>query len=175
MRVRLDANGGLDGTFGTGGVLTIPGATAYQLTSVAIQADGSLIAAGNTSTDGEAIVVIRVTSTGSMDPTFGNSGVASTQFGGSLGDREPKVLVQGDGKVVVAGRADYDDYWGITRFLADGTLDTSFNGTGHLTETFDGGFHFLDQAFHEQAQGLGHQVAAAIFFGDGGGGKEGQN
>ncbi len=77
---------------------------------------------------------------GLLDPTFGSGGVVnlpnSTDNGASA------VVVQPDGKVVVAGqtaRANAPSTASITvqRFNRDGSLDTSFNRTGSMTIQVD--------------------------------------
>src|SRR5258705_12279114 len=61
-----------------------------------------------------------------LDPHFGTGGMALADFGGS--DQGFAMVVQHDGKTLVAGRAwnvhQYD--FGVARFNADGTLDSSF-------------------------------------------------
>src|SRR5262245_50697337 len=61
---------------------------------------------------------------------FGNAAVAGV--GKTYGK---SVAVQTDGKIVVAGYAGVGraDQIALVRYNADGTLDTSFNGTGKIT------------------------------------------
>jgi len=82
---------------------------------------------------------------GDLDPHFGGDGIANAAFPTSDGGEA--VAVQADGKVVVAGstsattpNAPLD--FALTRFNADGTLDTTF-GTGGLVRT-DMGFDDID-------------------------------
>src|SRR5438093_711468 len=75
---------------------------------------------------------------------FGYPAIAaeSSAFGNS-------VAAQRDGKIVVAGNAFIDgnnNDFGIVRYNANGTLDTTFNGTGKATADFG-------------AHDLGHSVA----------------
>ena len=71
---------------------------------------------------------------GDLDFTFGSGGKATTMAGSS---REPGngMVVQDDGKIVVAGVfgtfSDYD--FGVVRYNADGSLYTNFGGTGKVT------------------------------------------
>ncbi|MBT2560496.1 T9SS type A sorting domain-containing protein [Pedobacter sp. ISL-68] len=68
--------------------------------------------------------------TGSFDTAFGDAGTVKLKLGYpnfSVG----AVAVQSDGKVLVAGGAfnATDDFY-VTRFLADGTVDKNFGGSG---------------------------------------------
>jgi uncharacterized delta-60 repeat protein len=70
---------------------------------------------------------------GQLDPTFGSGGIVNVPNGASA----DAVAVQPDGKVVIAGgvarsRAGYSSI-SVQRLKRDGTLDTTFNGTGSVT------------------------------------------
>jgi len=73
---------------------------------------------------------------GVLDPTFGSGGLVSSTAGGL----ETLAMATGsDGKVIVAGIAgvsqkgsSYNEF-AVARFNLDGTLDTSFGGTGEVT------------------------------------------
>lgn len=67
---------------------------------------------------------------GTLDPTFGASGLALLPQAGQIQD----VAVQADGKVVVAG---YGTAWFVVRLLADGTVDSAF-GAGGRVDLFTG-------------------------------------
>jgi uncharacterized delta-60 repeat protein len=69
-----------------------------------------------------------------LDPTFGGTGLVTN----SLGYGAQAVVVQPNSKVIVAGSTHtYPVYgFGIVRYNADGSLDTSFNGTGTVTTNF---------------------------------------
>jgi uncharacterized delta-60 repeat protein len=75
-------------------------------------------------------------SAGALDTTFNPSGsppgVVTTSFGGSA--QANAVVVQLDGKIVAAG--DVGAGAGIARYNHDGSLDTSFNGTGEALLNF---------------------------------------
>lgn len=129
-------NGGaLDGTFGNNGkVMTdFSGGNDYAL-SMALQADGSIVIAGYTigslAASGD-FAVARYLPDGTPDYTFGNGGKRTTALSGA-GDFGRTVLLQPDGKIVVAGyvyfNTDYD--FAVVRYLPDGTLDNSFGNAG---------------------------------------------
>lgn len=74
---------------------------------------------------------------GDLDPSFADDGISDFDWGAD--DVANAVLVQPDGKIVVAGSGDLGEEIVIGRLNADGTLDTSFNGTS--TTVFGLGGH----------------------------------
>jgi uncharacterized delta-60 repeat protein len=77
-------------------------------------------------------------SAGAPDPTFGTMGIASTQFISGDTNRGDSVLVQPDGKAVLAGTVDGNvpSEAGLARFKADGTPDTAFGTSGQVLTGF---------------------------------------
>lgn len=125
--MRFNANGSVDTGFGNGGGV---GAGDYA-NSVAIQADGKLVAVGGSS-------LVRYNKNGSLDTTFDGDGKVSMNI---LSDPSLRVhfdadsvIVQPDGKLVVAGISSngngYSDF-ALIRYNANGSLDTTFNGGNH--------------------------------------------
>ena len=149
------APGDLDPSFGTGGLVTTDfgGRGDFGL-AVALQADGKIVAAGNSSTVGGPFSVnfalARYNTDGSLDPTFGNGGTILTSFGGTV-SAAADVVVQPDGKIVAVGIAGSD--FGVARYTANGTLDPTF-GSGGLVTTDFGGF--------DQANGVALQADGKI-------------
>jgi uncharacterized delta-60 repeat protein len=138
--VRYDTNGTLDTTFnGTGKVTTAIGTGSDLGLSVTVQSDGKILVAGQSDTAGNNFAVVRYLDNGILDTSFGaGTGKVDTPFGGSSDDRGAAVLVQPDGKIVVAGTSkpssgDYD--FAIVRYNTDGTLDTQFNTSDTLGGT----------------------------------------
>lgn len=72
---------------------------------------------------------------GELDLGFGDGGVATVAFNTS--DGAESVVIQRDGKIVVAGTSATpvggDIVFALMRCHADGSLDTGFNGTGRVT------------------------------------------
>lgn len=124
--------GNLDSTFNNYGFTVTPVDFSSQGASVALQSDGKLIVAGtsyNNST-GNKLGVVRYNVNGTLDATFNGTGIVTLPV--SSGLREAKsVAIQSDGKIVVAAFSYVSGYnFGLARFNIDGTLDTTFNGTG---------------------------------------------
>ncbi len=132
MAARYNSDGSLDTTFnGTGYVTTsFYGANTH---GVAVQPDGKIVLAGQADS---IFAVLRYTANGVLDTSFGGSGIVTTIVGPNF-DVGRAVAVQSDGKIVVAGESfrgqvtAYD--FAVVRYNPDGTLDTSFNGTGMTT------------------------------------------
>ncbi len=81
--------------------------------------------------------VLRVNTNGTIDASFGFSGMAYANFTSSLYSRDQGsgIAVQTDGKIVISGSAygNFREYTGVARFLSDGTLDTTFGINGRTT------------------------------------------
>jgi uncharacterized delta-60 repeat protein len=74
---------------------------------------------------------------GDLDPTFGVAGKTTTDFGFGGYDYATATAIQSDGKIVVAGRAGGGSGdFGVARYNADGTLDTTFSGDGTQATDF---------------------------------------
>jgi len=127
---------GLDGSFDVDGKVTEhPTTGTDQGYAMAVQPDGKIVVAGVY--NGADFGLIRFHSNGKKDTTFGTNGVVSTDISGSW-DKAYAVAIQpDDGKIVVAGSAYVNGAlrFALARYLPDGTLDESFNGTGKVTTT----------------------------------------
>jgi uncharacterized delta-60 repeat protein len=141
--VRLSADGVRDQTFGTQGVATldISNRSASPRTTTLLP-DGSIIAAGYMN-DGTVVrpVLFKLTSSGLLDTTFGNSGVFSQNVLTATTEAYA-VAVQGNALVTTGyGRKDATESldWVSLRVTAQGQLDTSY-GTGGFTRLDVAGF-----------------------------------
>ncbi len=105
---RYLSDGDLDESFGTGGLVTTEfprGRSGAR--SVAIDAEGRIVAAGNArATDQPELRsdfgVARYLSDGTLDPSFGRDGLVITSMGETL-EIAHDVAIQPDGKVVASG------------------------------------------------------------------------
>jgi uncharacterized delta-60 repeat protein len=139
---RYNIDGSLDTSFGTGGTVTTSFGTMYQdATSVAIQADGRIVAAGRYY---PVFALTRYNSDGSLDTSFGTGGKVTTAMGGDSCDATG-VVIQLDGKIVAAGSswAGASDSFVLVRYNTDGSLDASFGIGGKVTTGFESGLGFL--------------------------------
>ncbi|KQP53645.1 cadherin-like domain-containing protein, partial [Methylobacterium sp. Leaf108] len=139
--VRYNADGSLDTGFGpngTGKVLTpvSPGVSDDIGFDVTVQADGKIVVAGYGAGSGgnNDFAVVRYNADGGLDTTFNGTGKVLTPVGTST-DVGNSVTVQADGKIVVAGYGTGsigNNDFAVVRYNVDGSLDTSFNGTGKV-------------------------------------------
>ena len=156
--LRLNADGSLDTSFGTGGrvINNIAVGQTDEATSVAIQPDGKIVVAGHSVTRTNRIVV-RYNSNGTLDTGFGTSGVFSAPIGFVTFD-EADLALQSDGKVVVVGTTNVEDVisFSVMRLNSDGILDNSFGAGGKVNTSFAAN----DRAYSVQLQSDGKIVVA---------------
>ena len=126
----LDDGGLADSTpgdfFGTEGLVRTPIALQAQASSIAIQSDGKIVAAGYAYTEIHAdFALARYNTDGSLDSTFGTAGVVLTQIN-VAGDYVVSLLTQADGKIVAVGASSgagtHSDTVAV-RYNSDGSLD----------------------------------------------------
>jgi uncharacterized delta-60 repeat protein len=107
--IRLNANGTLDGTFGSRAGVVTPflGFLTASVSALAIQTNGDIVAVGGanngTLTPAGPFALARYLSTGQLDSTFGTAGLVTTRFGSTTQAVISAVTLQTDGKIVVAG------------------------------------------------------------------------
>lgn len=121
---RLKPDGALDATFGTGGIATVDfGGDDFAL-AMARQGNGRILLAGHSSTAGA--VVARLRANGAPDPDFDGDGRLVLSPGGRL----RAVLVQPNGRIVVAGNLSGSQTMAVIRLRSNGSPDTTFDGDG---------------------------------------------
>jgi uncharacterized delta-60 repeat protein len=130
---RYNTNGTLDATFSENGRQTTHFEPAVAGVSAAIQGDGKIVA-GFRNSFREGWNRVRYNTDGSLDKTFSGDGIEATDFGSS--GAIASIALQPDGKIVAVGSTDQSgyDYFTLTRYNTDGTLDKTFSGDG--IETF---------------------------------------
>jgi uncharacterized delta-60 repeat protein len=151
--IRLQANGSLDPGFGSNGRRVLDPWHAGQIASIAINANGNILAAGNPGHDSGFVAW-------SFDPrdgdfnTFGDGGEAVVSFA-DLGFpyANPRGVAihagaTGEGIVIVGtasaspiGTASSDDHFALARLGLNGHLDSSFGRGGRVVPA-----HVLGQA-----------------------------
>lgn len=164
------ADGDVDPTFGIDGkVLTDFDHSTDIANAVAIQADGKIVVVGTTYRDNdfsnEDFAVTQYNPDGTLDKAFGIGGKVQTDFPG-LAAVASSVVVQPDGKIVVAGGAfplfTFLGDFKVVRYNSNGSLDTSFGDGGIVTTTFPEGSYAFDVAL----QNDGKIIAAGTVFVD---------
>lgn len=146
--VRYMVGGALDTSFGTGGkVTTAIGSGNDSGYSVVVQSDGKIVVAGDS---GGNIALVRYTDTGALDASFGIGGKVTTDMIGGSFDNGYSVVLQSDGKIVVAGSSTSDI--ALVRYTDSGALDTSF-GIGGKVITDIGGSSDVGNSVAMQCDG----------------------
>ena len=128
---RYIPNGGLDPTFGVGGVVrTHFAGFSDAALAIALQPDGKIVAAGagveNNEPGGGVFnysAMARYNTDGSLDQTFGSGGKVRTGGAGIV-----DLALQQDGKIVAAAGFTFLLY----RFNTNGSPDSNFGSGGHV-------------------------------------------
>src|SRR5438477_4565918 len=164
------AAGDLDPTFGSGGMVTTDINRSTDIANaVEVQADGKLVVVWQTYNhndfSGEDFVVTRYNTDGTLDNSFGSGGKVRTDFPG-LAAVPSSVVIQPDGKIVVAGGAfplfTFLGNFELVRYNPNGSLDRSFGNGGIVTTTFPEGSYASDVALQPD----GKIIAAGTVFVD---------
>jgi uncharacterized delta-60 repeat protein len=176
--VRYNADGSLDGSFGSGGIVTthFPGGQGSYASAVTLQPDGKIVAAGthyvnfssdvNSDTD---FALARYNANGTPDVSFGTNGLVTTDFN-HFNDDAFSILVQPDGRLVAVGSATTQTTssdFAAARYLSNGSLDPSFGNAGKVRTDF--GSSGFDQARSATIQSDGKIVAAGTTISPNGG------
>jgi len=136
---RLTSNLDLDSSFnGTGKVVLGFGGLEFTTPQVAVAGDGSVfvgVTFGSGSGTDRDFGLFKLDSSGAPDGTFGSFGFSSVafDFGGGLRDLLSGIALQPDGKIVLAGSAEWSDPdydFALARLLGNGSPDTGFGGYG---------------------------------------------
>lgn len=159
--VRFNADGTLDAGFGSQGTRTFDlSANWDEATALVVQPDGRLLLAVAYSDVGNfAFGLLRLTTAGERDAGFGTDGFTWRHIG-SGNDNPSALVLQADGRIVVAGWAvntatSFDV--ALARFGPDGSTDAGFgNGGVHVFDLFNGS----DGAYDLLVQPDGRLVAA---------------
>lgn len=128
-------NGTLDTSFDNDGKIEVGYGSNYEFChSIAIQPDEKLIVAGSSN---GSFSIARLNTNGTYDTTFSGDGKMIFVFGAGIGSKINKLLLQPDGKILAIGQAyngtNYD--FGMARFNADGSTDSSFGNAGEMLVT----------------------------------------
>jgi uncharacterized delta-60 repeat protein len=130
---RYNANGSLDSTFGSGGIVVTPftaGTASSEIYALALQGDGKIVAVGlGSSPSGNGWGLARYNTAGSLDTTFGSAGLVTTVMGTN---HATGVALQSNGEIVVSGNA-AGGAFGVATYTTTGALDPAFGGTGIVT------------------------------------------
>ena len=139
---RLNSDGSLDTSFNSGG--SMPGVVqtgpAGFGQAIGIDSNGKIVVAGYTSTSTTSnIVMARYNTDGTLDTSFGTAGVVNTDLGGK--EQAYGLTIDSSGRIVLVGSSNVGSaaQFLVLRYNADGSTDTTFNGTGNRAVTVSSG------------------------------------
>jgi uncharacterized delta-60 repeat protein len=127
--VRLNSDGGLDATFGDGGKARFSVSACDSAESIALAPDGSIYIGGVASALSDNTgwlrdpYVARLTSSGHLDPAYGNGGISLVDLGtwmSSSDATDAHLIRQDDGRIVIVADQDGVQQM-ITRLLETGS------------------------------------------------------
>jgi len=99
LLVRYNADGSLDSSFGTGGIVSSMDGEAY---SVVVDPTGRIVVGGTTAgAAGDVFAIMRFNPDGSLDSSFGTNGVAAMDMGFSETGRA--IAIDPAGRIIMAG------------------------------------------------------------------------
>lgn len=140
LLIQLNADGTLDDSFGTGGVVAQSVSVVVDNAEdmgydVALDAVGNILLCGSSFDENyvRRPIIARFTSTGVLDTDFGLDGIASIPAGTAGESAFKGILVQPDGKIVASGYFGNSELWFVmllVRFNDDGSLDPDFGDAG---------------------------------------------
>ncbi len=124
-----------------------------------VQADGRIVAVGDSAGALRGVTLLRYASDGRLDTGFGDGGTVTVAVG-ARGDAGRAVALDSAGRILVAGvgtDAQRDDDVELMRFTAEGRLDTAFGNGGVATLDLGSG---ADRAFDLAVLGDGRILVA---------------
>ena len=145
---RLNTDGSIDTTFGTGGLTTVPfdlgGTNADRLNAILVMPDDRIVGVGYAEGAGgdRDFAVTRLTATGTLDTTFNTTGVNTIPFDFIANglDEATSIALYSDNRLAIggfaqAGTTDHD--FVFARLTSLGKLDNTFDADGRQSVSFD--------------------------------------
>ena len=149
---RYNEDGTIDRSFGNNGNFTYTGN--FWFTKFTTDRFGRIICMSG---DAGLTNLLRLLPNGRPDKTFGINGLATKQV--SPYDGTQNIIAQPDGKIIICGFLQASNFvdvlFSVYRFDANGTLDSTFNGTGINSTKING----LDYPYDVALQPDGKLVA----------------
>ncbi len=130
---RFNSNGTPDTSFDGDGIFNAPvGTGASSAREMIVKPDGKILTVGSAVNPGAVTALVQLNTDGSFDNNFDSDGIVFTSIPST--DSGLDLELQRDGKIV-AFSGGSGDIFGLSRYLPNGTLDTSFSGDGIASET----------------------------------------
>ena len=150
---RYLADGTPDGAFGAGGRVAIDFGPGEYGSSVAVQPDGKILAAGSA---GGSFAVARLDTNGTLDATFSWDGRITTDFGGQSHAEDIDLLP--DGTIIVSGSSQgafgqEGHFLAVAEYAPSGAIKSAFSGDGRATAYLGGSTGLFPVELAVQADG----------------------
>jgi uncharacterized delta-60 repeat protein len=154
---RVNSNGTLDGSFGSGGeVVAALGPSASQASGLALQPDGKFVVVGKARNTHDDLALARFNSNGALDSSFNGTGLLDLDIHAAPYNADSyypdngltDVAIQGDGKIVASGLTEAGESinangysrFALLRVNRDGGVDSTFGNAGLVvTDVTPGG------------------------------------
>ena len=140
--VRLLPDGTPDPSFAIDGVATISlDVSSAACGAMALQSDGRIVLAGHIENGGNTdVVLLRLHTDGSLDPTFGDGGRVCLPL--MPYNQIFAIQIQPDGKILTGGSAGVPEVsdWLLLRLLPDGSPGPTFSQDGIVITSISGAF-----------------------------------
>ena len=164
--IRYNADGVLDDSFGSNGVVLLDVMTTLQYPkAIAVTPAGEIIiviAAGSWSNPD--ILLVRLLSDGTLDNSFSFDGIVQADFG--LNETPSDMLIQPDGKILVVGLSEdvgFDNEMALFRYNADGIIDNSFGTNGRVITPVGGSDRFTSVSLQEDGKIVASGNCSSLF------------
>lgn len=141
---RLNTDGSLDSTFGTGGrvIFTYVNKEQARVNKIRVESTGSIVLGG---TSGGNFGIAKLTPSGNFDTGFNGTGKISVSVSAPKSSKDggfSDLVIQPDGKYLASGLSSSGPRqprsWSLVRLNPNGTLDLNFGSNGKLTHNLGG-------------------------------------
>ena len=133
LLLKYKSDGTPDTNFGTSGVVTYGGSGDDEAHSITIDSQGRILVGGYVHNSDYDMAVLRYTAAGSLDTTFGTTGIVI--YNGGDMDYGYSITIDSQGRILVAGysKNGSNNDMTVLRYTAAGSPDTTFGTSGVVT------------------------------------------
>ena len=146
--VKYTSGGVLDTTFGDPNGATKTGSAelnnvTYEISSIILDSNNNIICGGIDNNNNNDFILLRYTSNGVLDTTFGTNGKVTTDINSGSADNLNSIAIDKNNKIICVGKSNNSN--AIARYTSTGVLDTTFGTNGIVTTSFSN--NSIDQAY----------------------------
>ncbi len=159
--IRYDRTGKIDTRFGNQGKIIMEVSKNDLVYDMQLQPDGKILLAGSSFKDNYDFSLVRYTSEGELDTSFGNgTGKIITDIDSGANDYGASLKVLSNGKILFAGTTNkgINRDIALVRYNPNGDIDSSFGTQGKVIT--DVGVYTLDQVTSLQVKDNGKLIVA---------------